>query len=120
MSRLLTHESPLQLLPSLAVKCGLNEAIVLQHLHERSDPDHNVDTGQGQHWIEITYEEFQEQFPFWSVRAIKRTICSLERQNLIVSRKMKESRFVRGKWYSINDEALDHLLKTLHLVQRGN
>ncbi len=30
MSKLLIHEAPLQILPTLAVKFGLNEAIVLQ------------------------------------------------------------------------------------------
>ncbi len=30
MSKLLIHEAPLQILPTLALKLGLNEAIVLQ------------------------------------------------------------------------------------------
>ena len=33
MSNLLTQEPPLQVLPSLAVAIGLNEAIVLQQVH---------------------------------------------------------------------------------------
>ena len=33
MSKLLINEHPLQVLPSLATKIGLNEAIVLQQIH---------------------------------------------------------------------------------------
>ena len=33
MSRLLIKESPVMIIPSLAVKIGLNEAVVLQQIH---------------------------------------------------------------------------------------
>jgi hypothetical protein len=33
MSRLLINESPIMIIPSLAAKIGLNEAVVLQQIH---------------------------------------------------------------------------------------
>ena len=64
MSRLLIHESPLQVLPSLAVKIGLNEAIILQQLHYWLNPDHNKNIREGSHWVYNSYEQWQKQFPF--------------------------------------------------------
>lgn len=33
MSKLLIQESPVMIIPSLAVKIGLNEAVILQQIH---------------------------------------------------------------------------------------
>ncbi|MGI4851429.1 MAG: DnaA N-terminal domain-containing protein [Janthinobacterium lividum] len=109
MSRLLIHESPLQLLPSLAVKIGLNEAIILQQLHYWLNPDHNKNIHEGLHWVYNSYEQWQKQFPFWSKETIKRAIHCLEKMNLILSRKLNEDKFDHRKWYSINYETLQQL-----------
>ena len=41
MSRLLINENPLQVLPTLAVKIGLNEAMILQQMHYWLNAYHN-------------------------------------------------------------------------------
>ncbi|HJF30359.1 MAG TPA: hypothetical protein K8V56_01105 [Sporosarcina psychrophila] len=63
---LLIKESPLQVLPSLAMEVGLNAAVLLQQLHFRSLISTNV--RDGHKWVYKTYEEWKnEEFPFWSV-----------------------------------------------------
>jgi hypothetical protein len=78
MSKLLIDEPPLQVLPSLALAIGLNEAIFLQQLHywlQRSEHQHA-----GQRWVYNTLEGWHEQFPFWSMSTVRRTIRSLKAQ----------------------------------------
>lgn len=99
---LLIQEPPLQVLPSLAKRIGLNEAIVLQQLHYRSLISTNVKDGHK--WIYKTYEEWkEEEFPFWSVDTIKRAIHKLEKEGYVIStpayNKMKMD---KTKWYRID------------------
>lgn len=101
MSKLLINEQPLQVLPSLAQKIGLNEAIVLQQIHELlSDGEYKRD---GYSWVRRTYEQWQENhFPFWSVDTVKRTILSLEQKHLVISTtELNELKMDKTKWYSI-------------------
>ncbi|MFK9094406.1 hypothetical protein [Bacillus salipaludis] len=68
MSRLLINESPVMIIPSLAAKIGLNEAVVLQQIHYwLGISKHNIE---GRTWVYNTYEEWQKQLPFWSVSTI--------------------------------------------------
>lgn len=98
---LLINEPPLQVLPSLAKKVGLNEAILLQQLHFRLLISSNV--RDGHKWVFKTYEEWREEFPFWSVDTIKRVIRKLENEGYVIStsayNKMKMD---KTKWYRIN------------------
>ena len=100
-SALLINEDPLQVIPSLAVAVGLNEAIILQQVHFWLRRDKHVIEGQS--WIYNTYENWQTQFPFWSVDTIKRAIHHLEALGILDS----TSRFNRNpvdksKWYTVN------------------
>ncbi len=91
MSLLLINESPLQVLPTLAVIAGLHEAIIIQQVHFRSTGKKKPGTG-GHKWIWDSYEMWkQEHFPFWSIMTIRRNfesariagflICKKERHN---------------------------------------
>lgn len=97
--KLLIPENPLQLLPSLAVKIGLNEAIVLQQIHYwlRSSPH----VKEGRKWIYNSYEEWQEQFPFWSITTIGRIMRSLEDKKIIITKQFGAKGYDRRKWYTI-------------------
>ena len=101
---LLISEPPLQVLPSLAKRVGLNEAILLQQLHFRSLISSNV--RDGHKWIYKTYEEWQEdEFPFWSTDTIKRTIRKLEKDGYIISTSAyNRMKMDKTKWYRINYE----------------
>lgn len=54
-------------MPTLATIIGLNESIILQQVHywlkikEKSKQDY-ID---GHYWVYNTYEQWQEQFPFF-------------------------------------------------------
>jgi len=108
MSKLIIEEKPLIVLPQLAVKIGLNEAIILQQLHYwLKDKGHDKE---GEMWIYNTYEEWQTQFPFWSVSTIRRAIDSLEKKNLIeTTSRFNKAKFDNTKWYRIKRETLQSL-----------
>jgi len=110
MSKLLIDEYPLQILPSLAVKVGLNEAIVLQQLHYwinraagRKENYHD-----GRIWVYNSVVKWREQFPFWSEDTIQRTLVRLETKNLIFTGVYNKEKFDKTKWYSINYDALNN------------
>ncbi len=98
---LLIKEPPLQVLPSLAVRIGLNEAIVVQQLHYFLQGTGNGKTIDGEKWIFNTYEEWRFVFPFWSTRTIERIFEQLETMNLVVSCQ-PEGRQSRRKYYRLN------------------
>lgn len=107
-SNLLINEPPLQVLPSLAKKVGLNEAIVLQQVHYWLNPKHNKNCFNGRHWVWNTYEQWQEQFPFWSIITIRRAINSLEKIGILISY-VDTSAFKNLKYYSINYDLLNEI-----------
>lgn len=101
-SALLINEPPLQVLPQLAVKIGLNEAILVQQLHYllrnpkfgRRIEDHQ--------WIFNTYDEWcSTYFPFWSPRTMQRTFQSVAKLGLIISCQ-PEGRLSRRKYYRLD------------------
>lgn len=73
--------------PMIATSIGVNESIILQQLyywHQKYD---------FQKWIYNSYEDWQKQFSFWSVRTIRRIFGSLEKQGLILSKRSKSCKF---------------------------
>lgn len=104
-SKLLIDDYPIQVLPKLATEIGLNEAIILQQIHYwLNQSKHFYDDKK---WIYNTYEDWNEQFPFWSVMTIRRTITSLEKQNLIISANYNKAGFDKTRWYSIDYEVVE-------------
>jgi DnaD/phage-associated family protein len=106
-TRLLLDDEPLVILPSLAATVGLNESIILQQLHYWLERSTNVH--EGHKWVYNTYEEWQEQFPFWSVSTIRRIITKLEEKELIIVGNFNKSKIDKTKWYRINYEKLQQL-----------
>ena len=108
MNSLLIEEPPLQVLPSLACKVGLNEAIVLQQFHYWLQRSNNVQDGYK--WIYNSYSEWHKQFPFWKSRnTLITTIKHLEKQGLLVSGNYNKAKFDNTKWYRIDYEKLASL-----------
>lgn len=100
MSKLLLDDKPLIILPSLANKVGLNEAIILQQLHYWLGISTNKKDGEV--WVYNTYDDWREQFPFWSVSTIRRTITKLENSGLIIVGKFNKLKIDNTKWYRID------------------
>ncbi|MBM7583541.1 putative phage protein (TIGR02220 family) [Bacillus pakistanensis] len=107
MSRLLINEHPLMVIPSLAVKVGVNESIFLQQIHYWLTTSSHV--FEENKWIYNSYIEWQKQFPFWSISTIRRTINSLEKQGYVVSANWNRSKMDKTKWYRIDYEKLEGL-----------
>ena len=106
-SQLLINEPPLQVLPTLAFKIGLNEAIILQQVHYWLNPRFNKNFFRERHWVRNTYEQWQQQFPFWSEKTIRRSISHLEELNLLIS--FITCDFKKIKYYAINYDLLNSL-----------
>jgi uncharacterized phage protein (TIGR02220 family) len=100
MSRLLINEASIMIIPSLAVKLGLNEAAVLQQiLYWVESSQHLIERRK---WIFNTYKDWQKQFPFWSESTIKRAIRSLEDQGLLITGNFNRMQMDKIKWYTID------------------
>ena len=111
--KLLINEEPLQIIRSLALKVGLNEAILLQQLHFKSLISLNI--REDHKWVYKTYEEWKnEEFPFWSVDTIKRTIRKLEKSGYIVSTshynrmKMDKTKLYRIDYLALHEQTLQN------------
>ncbi|KQC48507.1 replication protein [Geobacillus sp. Sah69] len=107
MATLLLDDQPLVILPQLAVAIGLNESIVVQQLHYWLEKSENVHDGYK--WVYNTYEDWQEQFPFWSESTIRRIITKLEKIGIIVAANFNRSKIDKTKWYRIDYDKLAEL-----------
>jgi len=108
-SHLLINEPALQVLPSLAVAIGLNEAIVLQQVqYWINNPKNKGYEEGGFKWVYNTYAEWKEtNFPFWSEATIQRIFSNLEGAGLIVSIQPMKGKYDRTKYYRIEYSKLD-------------
>lgn len=124
MSDLLIDEHPMMVLPSLANKIGLDNAVVLQQinywirLYEQSDNERSFH--EGRWWVFNTIEQWQEkQFTWWSVETVKRIIATLEKMGLVISDTFNVKACDRKKWYTIDYDAVDRL-KSMDICCVGN
>jgi len=108
-SPLLLDEHPIQVLPDLAKCVGLNEAIILQQINYWLNKTKNWHHDKP--WVYNTYKNWQEQFPFWSISTIKRTITNLENKELLKSRSdFNKMKIDKTKWYTINYDKLNEII----------
>jgi hypothetical protein len=78
---LLLDERPLVLLPLLACKVGLLEAVVLQQIHywlQRATVNYN-----GRPWVHRTFGEWQQELPFATERTLRRAIGHLRELGIV-------------------------------------
>ena len=107
MSKLLIDEPPLQILPSLAVAIGLNEAVLLQQIHYwLLMRKHEYD---GYYWVYNSVPKWAKQFPFWSESTLKRTLTSLRNKNLVITGNFNKLAMDKTLWYRINYDAMEAL-----------
>ncbi|PLT35640.1 hypothetical protein [Bacillus sp. V5-8f] len=117
MSQLVINDTPLLINSSLAMKIGLNEAIMLQLVHFWLSKSHQW--VRGRKWVCYTYQDWNRQLPFWSVSTIKRSIKELERKGYLISDRFNHIQMDQTKWYSINYQKLAVLEGELGEVQIG-
>ncbi|MWM72303.1 hypothetical protein GQL89_22485 [Escherichia coli] len=103
--KLLFAERPLVINTQLAMKIGLNEAIVLQQLHYWLRDTSSGMECDGVRWIYNTTEQWLEQFPFWSESTLKRAFASLKTLGLLRCEKLNKSKRDMTNFYTINYES---------------
>jgi hypothetical protein len=104
---------PLVVNPGLASSIGLNEAIVLQQIkYWTIETDAGVEH-KGLRWVYNTHEQWAEQFPFWSVDTVKRTLSSLVKQGLVFVEKLNKAKHDQTNYYAINH-------RSNALIDQGN
>lgn len=101
MSRLLIDENPILVLPTLAAKIGLNEAIFLQQLHYwLRQTQHWRD---GRPWVYNKVAEWEKQFPFWSAPTIRRIVNNLREMGIVITTdKYNKMPIDKTLWYTID------------------
>jgi hypothetical protein len=117
MSNLLYDEQPIVIDRTLSKLLGLNEAIVLQQIHYwlKVNERKKQNFYDGRHWTYNSAKEWQENdFGFWSLKTIQRTFSNLEDQGILIVDNFNSDRRDRTKWYSINYDKLDLLVKEYH------
>ena len=107
MSKLLINENPIMIQPSLVMKLGINQAIIIQQVHYWLVTSSHVK--EGKRWIYNTYKDWQKQFPFWSVRTIMRAFQALEEAGYLISGNYNRMKLDKTKWYSIDYDKLAEL-----------
>lgn len=108
-NNLLFDAQPIVISAELAVTLGLNESIVLQQVHYwlENNRKANRNFHEGKYWTYNTYEQWQEQFPFWSLRTVKTVFAKLESQRLLITGNFNKLKFDRTKWYTIDYDNLN-------------
>ncbi|WP_099123634.1 conserved phage C-terminal domain-containing protein, partial [Xenorhabdus sp. KK7.4] len=104
MSLLLLKSRPLVVIPELATRLGLNEAIILQQIqYWLTETSSGVEV-YGCRWIYNSVEKWQEQFPFLSVSTIKRALGNLKKLGVLKIEQINKSSHDRTNYYAINYE----------------
>lgn len=113
MNKLLTDEYPQIILPSLAVRIGINEAIVLQQIHYwvELNKTHNRNYHDGYYWVYNSYSKWKKEFPYWSQKKIQRTLEKLREHHLVITATYNKLSFDKTLWYRINYKAIEALEK---------
>ena len=120
MSVLLIDEPPLQVLPSLAVAIGLNEALILQQIHywvgqkKRAPENYKSSFKHGEFWVYNSVPQWNVQFPFWGDNTIRRALTSLREQGLLVAAQLADDKHDKTLWYRIDYAKLEALTSIRH------
>lgn len=109
MTKLIIHEGPLCVLPTLACRVGLNEAIFIQQLHYRCESSGSTSEGRKWYYKSVT-SWIKKDFPFWSRSTMNRTIKSCEDKGLILSSVRNRAGYDKTLSYTID---YDHELLSL-------
>ncbi|KIE05708.1 hypothetical protein NF27_DJ00050, partial [Candidatus Jidaibacter acanthamoeba] len=103
------HFHPQIIIPQLAEELGLEQAIIIQQLHYWLQKCGKIIDGNV--WVYNTFNDWSKQFAYWSISKIKRFFYSLEKQGIILSKKLNACKSDHTKWYSIDYTKLIEILQ---------
>jgi uncharacterized phage protein (TIGR02220 family) len=99
---LLLKVKPLVISPMLALRIGINEAIVLQQIcYWLEDTTAGIEYD-GKRWVYNSINAWNEQFPWWTAKTIQRTVSSLKNMGLIYVEQLKKRQHDQTNYYAIN------------------
>lgn len=112
MGAMLLDEHPITVMPSLAKAIGINNAIVVQQIHYWLELNKRAGRNfrDGRYWTYNSFERWNEQFAWWSLRTVKSIFKNLEERNILLSANFNALGIDRTKWYTINYQELDRVL----------
>lgn len=122
--KLLFDESPLIVQKKLAMKLGVDEALFTQQLHylivnKQNGSDFST-VKEGYVWVYNAWWGWQEFFPFWNEKKIKRMIKKLEDQKVLVGRSdLNVKGYDKTKWYRIDYDILMSIDETNYFEKEG-
>lgn len=108
----LINENPMNVLPSLAVTFGINQAIVLQQFQYWLSRSNHIQDGRK--WIYNTYDDWQIQFPWLTTRTLKNIVKKLVDQGVLILANYNKLSFDRTNWYSIDYDKLTEIVDSTH------
>lgn len=86
-----------------ATEYGLNEAIIAAKLLRLLNKLTGAIDEAGNKWVRFTLEEWAKELPFMSGMTIRRTLESLEKKTIMLTRTFAG----RSKWYRLNPDFID-------------
>ena len=108
MSNLLLDDRPLVIQPKLIELLGdPTEAIILQQIHYWLVKNINIKDGYS--WVYNSMVDWNKQFPWLSLKTLKRKFKSLEDKGLLITGNYNKAKFDRTKWYRIDYDTFSNL-----------
>lgn len=109
MKTILGDEYPILVDRKLARILGVNEAMVMQHIHYWlvKNEEKKVNYKEGRYWTFKSIKQWHDdEFDFWSESTLRRIFISLEEKGLLLVNNFNKNGFDKTKWYSIDYEKL--------------
>ena len=102
----------------VAARYGFEEAVFLDSIvyWYRTNRANNRNFRDGRWWTYNSVKAFEEVFPWWSGKQIRRIANSCRDQGALIAGEYNEDRRVRSLWYTPGDE----LLKLYGIAETGN
>ena len=74
----------------------------------RNDPKHIFDN---RVWIYNSYEEWRDSnFPYLSISTIRRALSNLEKQGIVLTKRLNRKGYDRTKWYTVDTDKLSTIV----------
>jgi len=110
-SRLLIDEYPVMVLPSLAKRFGVSQAIVLQQVHFWLTNQKIGKEVDGRRWFYNSATEWQTNFPWWTARYCAKILAELREMGILLARgDLNEWKIDNTLWWSIDYDRLQEVL----------
>lgn len=104
-SKFLIIEQPLLVLPSLATKIGVSQAILLQTLATLTQEQGTVVDGKS--WLRITNQELHTVLPFWNISTVRDNLDKLEDHGYLKISHFGGGQYDPTNWYFVDAEQLN-------------